>query len=151
MIRYCSIRSVILIVLVLALLLNVIGDFSKSHLKGDFSKFTTDFFHNRKFTFHNIFFTDEVTLLDKRFAELRKLLPANSIIGYISSYKCDSLTETKYYYITQYALSPVIVSRDTNHDFIVAYLYNTIFSEDISNFIILKNFENGVLLLTKKR
>ncbi len=69
---------------------------------------------------------DEVTLYQKRFDEVKKVLPSTGVIGFVTSNRNMALTETstdggalREWYMTQYVLAPVIVSPTPGHDLIL--------------------------------
>lgn len=95
---------------------------------------------------------DRITLYEKRFEGLRKMLPANSVVGYISNKQAKDIRfdpSAGRYYLTQYALSPVIVAYSVEHQLVVGNFRGTF--PDPESFkgkilILLKDFGNGVML-----
>jgi len=61
---------------------------------------------------------DDITLYTLRFEGLRRRLPASGIVGYLS-YDGQGGQDTAMYYLTQYALVPVVVERSANHSLVV--------------------------------
>src|SRR6266446_2947302 len=49
---------------------------------------------------------DEITLYEKRFENLRKMLPSQGVVTYL-----DDNKNFKEYYLTQYTLAPLILSN----------------------------------------
>lgn len=65
---------------------------------------------------------DEVSLYQKRFDDVKKMLPQNGVIGFVSSNRNPSLdfqsTDSeglREWYLAQYALAPVILSPTPGH------------------------------------
>lgn len=52
---------------------------------------------------------DEISLYEKRFQSLRKALPASGVVSYVDDSPKGSRQEFKAYYLTQYALSPLLL------------------------------------------
>lgn len=90
---------------------------------------------------------DVARLSDQRFAALRDALPSRGVIGYLGESN-DSATPN--YYLTQYALAPVIVDRSTNHKLIVGNFLSTRPPRLPSALQVVKDFGNGVVLLINK-
>ncbi|MBD2093804.1 hypothetical protein H6F90_01375 [Trichocoleus sp. FACHB-591] len=99
---------------------------------------------------------DLITQHDKRYHEIRKALPQNTTVGYISSLSdpknilsVDDIThEVQEYYLAQYALSPVVLERGKDYSFVVGNFYRPdIKIETDKNLTIIKDYGNGVLLL----
>jgi|SRR5579872_269689 len=90
---------------------------------------------------------DVATLSNQRFAALRNELPSRGVIGYIGESN-DSATPD--YYLTQYALAPMVVNRSINHTLIVGNFPRTRLPQFPSGLEVVKDFGNGVVLLTNK-
>lgn len=107
---------------------------------------------------------DGITLYEKRFKGLKKILPPNSIVGYITDTGELNQDRTTWqanadicakFSLTQYALSPVIVTYFRNKsDFVVGNFHGPLknfkFPED-RDFIVIKDFKNGVVLFKTKK
>ena len=92
--------------------------------------------------------SDDVARLSaQRFAALRDELPSRGVIGYIGD-SGDSATPD--YYLTQYALAPVVVDRSTDHKLIVGNFPSTRPPQLPSALQVVKDFGNGVVLLINK-
>ena len=87
---------------------------------------------------------DYVSPADERFAQLKADLPARGVIGYVSD-ETEVNERTKKYYLAQYALAPLIVVNDTNQPLVVGD-FNGDESAVSGNLVLLKRFENGVVL-----
>lgn len=99
---------------------------------------------------------DLVTQHEKRYQEIRKALPQNTTVGYISSLSdpknilsvADTTHEVQEYYLAQYALSPVVLERGKDHSLVVGDFYRPDIKIEIDkNLTIVKDYGNGVLLL----
>jgi hypothetical protein len=80
---------------------------------------------------------------DQRFAELKGLLPEHGVVGYIG----DSTDPIADYYLTQYALAPLVVEHSLKHPLIVGNFPSSPARVAEYNLRIIRDFGNGVLLL----
>ena len=62
--------------------------------------------------------TDEVSAYERRFDQLKALLPAQGRVCYIDQ-NMGNVEETAHYYQTQYALSPHLIVRGTDCRFLI--------------------------------
>jgi hypothetical protein len=96
-----------------------------------------------EFSRHPIFRNEE------RFAGIRKDLSGKKVIGYFS----DEHHNIGDYYGTQYALSPIIVARDVQREWVVG---NFIKSERIpqdaekKGLFLMRDYGNGIVLYWRK-
>jgi hypothetical protein len=81
---------------------------------------------------------------DQRFAAVKTRLPATGIIGYIGG-SGDSSTPD--YYLTQYALAPLVVDRSTHHAIVIGNFPLSPPSSLPPNLRLVEDFGRGVLLL----
>ncbi len=92
---------------------------------------------------------DGVTEYDKRFGRLKGMLPSHGVVGYVTDKKFDA----KAFYLTQYALSPLIIVNNTEPKLIVAYFSDSSrsiqFCKD-NNLFLLEKLDNNVMLFSKK-
>jgi len=99
-------------------------------------------------TFHFVFpriEKDGVIVYEKRFSELKKLLPSHGIVGYVSD------TNGEFFYMAQYVLSPVILTNNFGPRLIVANFSRASAMPNLlygKPFKIIKNLNNGVALLS---
>lgn len=98
-------------------------------------------------TLHSSSSDDVARLSKQRFSALKNDLPSRGVVGYIGESN-DSATPD--YYLTQYALVPLVVDRSTNHSLIVGNFPSTRLPQFPPTFQILKDLGNGVVLLTNK-
>ena len=100
---------------------------------------------------------DEITLYEKRFEGLKKILPPHEVVGYISSKQAQDIRfdiEAARYYLAQYALSPVIVVYSPDRPLVVGNFRQTVIDPKIytsKNLVLLKDFGNGVMLFSRER
>jgi hypothetical protein len=87
---------------------------------------------------------DYVSPADERFASLKTDLPAHGVVGYTSD-ETDVNERTKKYYLAQYALAPLIVVNNTDQTLVIGD-FNKEEAAVIGNLVLLKRFENGVVL-----
>lgn len=102
---------------------------------------------------------DFTSLYIRRFEEIKKLITINNYatVGYISNKNVTNLLSDFEYarqlYLTQYALAPVLVVNSLDKNITVGN-FETASSKEISSrikdFIVIKDFGNGVMLLRKK-
>jgi hypothetical protein len=84
---------------------------------------------------------------DQRFAALKANLPVNGVIGYIGE-SGDSATPD--YYLTQYALAPLVVDRSPNHAIVVGNFPSSPPAQMPENLRLVKDLGNGVMLFSSK-
>ena len=85
---------------------------------------------------------------DQRFAALKVALPARGVVGYIGE---SSALARGDYYLAEYALAPLVVDDSTNHRIVIGN-FPSLGSVPFAakNLQLVKDFGNGVLLLTNK-
>lgn len=97
---------------------------------------------------------DKITLYEKRFEGLKKILPSHGVVGYISNKQAEDIrfdVTTAEYYLTQYALSPVIVAYSQEPQLVVGNFRDAAAAGKAvasRHFILLKDFGNGVMLFS---
>ncbi len=94
-----------------------------------------------------------VVIDEQRFAELRTLLPARGVVGYLSD-TSGNQESVRRYYLTQYSLAPVVVAPDANRELVVANFSSAsaiIRLADAQGLTVEKNFGNGIALLRRMR
>jgi hypothetical protein len=84
---------------------------------------------------------------DQRFAAVKTRLPASGVIGYIGE-SGDSSTPD--YYLTQYALAPLVVDRSTHHAIVIGNFPLSPPSDLPPNLRLVEDFGSGVLLLASE-
>jgi len=82
---------------------------------------------------------------DQRFAALKKQLPTAGIVGYVGD-PTDSTPED--YYLTQYALAPLVVDASIGHQLVVGNFPSGQIPASLPGLREVQNFGNGVVLLT---
>ena len=84
---------------------------------------------------------------DQRFAALKAVLPRHGIVGYIGQSGSLSST-TGAYYLTQYALAPLVVDHSPHHALVVGnFPASPPDATELHDLKLLKDFGNGVWLL----
>jgi len=103
---------------------------------------------------------DNISSYEKRFLELKKLLPSYGLIGYITEPKVVNAQDLKLaqtvdaaeFYLTQYTLSPVILSNSLKQGLVVGNFHSGIkdnsFLKD-KKLILIQDFGNGVMLFKR--
>jgi hypothetical protein len=84
---------------------------------------------------------------DQRFAALKARLPASGVIGYIGE-TGDSATPD--YYLTQYALAPLVVDPSPQHSLVVGNFPSSPPFTIPQNLRLVEDFGQGVMLLAAK-
>jgi len=87
---------------------------------------------------------DEVARHERRLEELRGILPRRGVVGYVTD-ATDPNEETKRYYMTQYALAPLVVVRGAGHGLVVGDFKNP--SPEVEGLAVRRDFGGGLLLL----
>lgn len=88
------------------------------------------------------------SLYDKRFDDVRKMLPEHGVVGYLG----DSPGNVGNYYLTQYALAPLVVDNSTDHHFVIGNFGDAHSTIPLDrDWILLRDFGNGVILLENRR
>lgn len=80
---------------------------------------------------------------DQRFATVKSRLPARGVIGYIGE---SGNSSTPDYYLTQYALAPLVVDRSTRHAIVIGNFPLSPPSSLPANLRLAEDFGGGVLL-----
>jgi len=86
---------------------------------------------------------------DRRFAALKAALPQHGTVGYVGETGAP-VNVLSDYYLTQYALAPLIVDDSTNHPLVVGNFPHSPRSQPPDNLNLIKDFGNGVLLFAPK-
>ena len=89
---------------------------------------------------------------DQRFGALKALLPERGVVGYLGETGAAALGD---YYLTQYALAPVVVDSSPNHRLVVGNFTGSqtgspALGPRSENLRIVKDFGDGVLLLANE-
>ena len=85
---------------------------------------------------------------DQRFDELRSLLKSCEVVGYIGESGTSAEAD---YYLTQYALAPLVVDRSANHPLVVGnFPTSSPSTSALENLQLVRDFGHGVLLYSRK-
>jgi len=86
---------------------------------------------------------------DQRFAPLKGALPTHGAVGYVgeAGAPVDVLSD---YYLTQYALAPLVVENSTNHPLVIGNFPRSKPSQVPDNLTMIRDFGNGVFLFALK-
>lgn len=79
---------------------------------------------------------------DLRFSALRAALPRYGVVGYIG----QSHNSTADYYLTQYALAPLVVDLSVNHPLVIGNFPSSPPPLQVEGLRLVRDFGNGVLL-----
>jgi hypothetical protein len=80
---------------------------------------------------------------DQRFSVLRAALPARGVVGYVGDLGPPALGD---YYLTQYALAPLVVDHSLNHSLVIGNFPNESMPAQPSGLHLINDFGAGVLL-----
>ena len=98
-------------------------------------------------------YQDQISRYEKRFAGIKKMLPARGVVGYLT-FPNLSWDEAKFDYgLTGYALSPLNVDWSPDHEWIVGNFPNfksPVQIPDIAGFVLIRDFGNGVALFKRE-
>ncbi len=89
--------------------------------------------------------SDEVTLYERRFDALRRALPRHGTVGYVS----DRPEAGKEFFLTQYALAPLIVVRHPGAPLVVGNFFDPDTAPGVAaerRLVLLHDFGDGVAL-----
>ena len=99
---------------------------------------------------------DEITEYEARFRQLKEILPPYARVGYVTDAPLQGVVHHgksrslpfKKYLLTQYALLPVIVLRDSHQPLVVGNFYstNSVDVETTPGLTLIRDFGNGVML-----
>jgi hypothetical protein len=92
-------------------------------------------------------FTDPVSVREQQLRAIKPLLPAREIIGFVSDR--DDVVD---FYQTQYALSPLLISRDPLISPAIGIIYDPSSLKKITSqnrMQVVRVFENGLVLLER--
>ena len=93
---------------------------------------------------------DTQSLYDKRFDDLRKMLPKHGVVGYFGDSQTDQ-PGVAHYYLTQYALAPLVVDNSIDHHFVVGNFADPNSTVPMNHDLVLvRDFGNGVILLENR-
>jgi hypothetical protein len=85
---------------------------------------------------------------DQRFAALKAELPQRGVVGYIGESGSLAVGD---YYLTQYALAPLVVDHSTNHPLVVGNFPHPLPVDTTAPRLhLVKDFGDGVLLLANE-
>ncbi len=93
--------------------------------------------------------TDAITLEERRFDSVKRVLPAHGVIGYLSDINPQGEGEADYY-VTEYSLAPLQVSQRPDHDIVVGNFRNVVAATAAiqqNRLRVAQDFGGGVLLL----
>ncbi|SRR6266851_5193114 len=87
---------------------------------------------------------------DQRFSELRRALPECGVVGYLGDPGESGVAD---YYLTQYALAPLVVERSRDHKLVIGNFPSPPHvpsPRTETDLVLVRDFGNGVLLFAKR-
>ena len=99
---------------------------------------------------------DRISLKDKQYEELRKILPSYGVVGYISDWSpsYESFKASTEYTATQYCLAPVVVENTHERELVVGnFRSGGSIARRASprKLVLVKDFINGIILYRGER
>ena len=94
---------------------------------------------------------DVVTNFEDRMLALRERLPPRGVIGYFNDSEPDFINWEEYW-LTQYALSPLIVTKNIDNEYIVGILHSSEIKKNSygnMGLLLVKEYGNGIVLLRR--
>ncbi len=94
----------------------------------------------------------DITPYEKRFEELKEILPRQGVAGYVSDCETGNQNCLARFFVAQYALSPLLLEQSIDHEFIVGnFSTGGIHTELYRTSCIkaIRDFHNGVVLLRR--
>ena len=98
-------------------------------------------------------FENQETHHIRRFEKIRDKLPGQGVWGYFTNKDYSPGDDARFFYLTQHALSPLIIVRSTKPQIIIADVNDSFNSLEFSkkyNCRQLSNFGDGILLFQKR-
>ncbi len=96
---------------------------------------------------------DLVSNFEDRIVGLKHSLPPRGTIGYFNDSEPDSINWEEYW-LTQYALSPLIVAKNIDNEWVVGILHSSGLAgnryEDLG-LLLIRDYGNGIVLLRRGR
>lgn len=98
---------------------------------------------------------DSITEFTSRFSTLRTMLPNRGVIGYITDpgvSPADANAKAEFY-LTQYALAPVIVSASPDSHYVIGNFHQPISTGSLQDrgFKLIREFGSGIALLENEK
>jgi len=88
---------------------------------------------------------NRTTYYEDRFAPLRRLLPRHGVVGYVS----DRPSAEREYFLTQYALAPLLLDRGGVHAVVVGNFFEPARASAVAapmGLVLVRDLGNGVML-----
>lgn len=99
---------------------------------------------------------DRISQYERRFEGLKKILPTHGVVGYLSHRQAQDIrfdAGTAEFYLTQYALAPLIVIHSPERDLVIGNFGVSRVDPEIfkdRDLTLIKDFGNGVMLFRQK-
>ena len=93
---------------------------------------------------------DRAANTDRRFQGLRQELSRRERVGYITDRSDTKVDPAEQYFLAQLALAPTVVEFDSSPELIVGNFFSTPHPQIPSEFVLVRDFGNGVMLLRKR-
>lgn len=90
----------------------------------------------------------EETDYERRLGPVREMLPKEGVVGYVTDEAMDPLEKTRYLYLTQYSLCPLIVVKGKDQPFVIAYSKDvrTTTGPQVQGLTLTRDFGDGIRL-----
>lgn len=95
---------------------------------------------------------DDISAYEQRFASIKADLPAAGVIGYLSDPDQEESQAQYDYYLTQYALAPLIVDDAIDHQFVIGNFPEgmNVNSYPANELILVRDYGQGIILFQAK-
>lgn len=96
---------------------------------------------------------DDISCYENLFSELKKMLSGEKVVGYITDKAPEEIfadaDATAEYYLTQYAISPIIIDIRKRNGFIVGNFHTNWLTNNAKDkkLLLIKDLGNGIMLL----
>ena len=100
--------------------------------------------------------SDRISQYERRFEGLKKILPPHGVVGYLTHRQAQDMrfdAGTAEFYLTQYALAPLIVIYSSEREFVIGNFGASRVDPEIfkdRDLTLIRDFGNGVMLFRHK-
>jgi hypothetical protein len=91
----------------------------------------------------------DIARFDRGIAEVRTSLPHAGTIGFYTD-EPAGVNARQEYYLTQYAVAPVVLENNVDHELVIASVHSAESRINNPNLVLVRDFKNGIQLLRNK-
>lgn len=102
---------------------------------------------------------DEISTYERRFADLRKMLPSRGVVGYLGhpeptadapgEANAAALLHFRRYLLAQYSLAPLLLIESTEPDFVIGNFDPGVTAPALAGLRVVRDFGDGLVLLRR--